>query len=258
LYPYPVGVMIDVREVSKAFGLNRVLDRVTVAVPAGRTTVLLGPSGGGKSTLLRVMNGLIKPDAGEVSFGGRPLHPSNARRIRHQMGYVVQDGGLFPHLTAAGNVSLLAGHLGWDGDRVRKRLTDLAALARLRADLLDRYPAELSGGQRQRVGLMRALMLDPPVLLLDEPLGALDPITRAQLQGDLRDIFRALNKTVVLVTHDLAEAAYFADDVVLLAGGRVEQRGPLRDLVRAPATPFVTEFVRAQREPLEALREAAA
>jgi osmoprotectant transport system ATP-binding protein len=247
-----------VREVSKAFGPNRVLDRVSVAVPAGRTTVLLGPSGGGKSTLLRVMNGLIEPDAGEVHFGGRPLTPSNARRVRHQMGYVVQDGGLFPHLTAAGNVSLLASHLGWDRDRIRARLKELADLTRLPADLLDRYPAELSGGQRQRVGLMRALMLDPAVLLMDEPLGALDPITRAQLQWDLRDIFRGLHKTVVLVTHDLAEAAFFADDVVLLADGRVEQRGPMRDLLRSPATAFVTEFVRAQREPLEALREAAA
>jgi osmoprotectant transport system ATP-binding protein len=258
LYPYPVGVMIDVRDVSKSFGPNQVLDRVTVEVPAGRTTVLLGPSGGGKSTLLRVMNGLILPDAGAVRFDGQSLTPANARQVRHRMGYVVQDGGLFPHLTAAGNVSLLASHLGWDRDRIRKRLGELASLARLPVELLERYPAELSGGQRQRVGLMRALMLDPPVLLMDEPLGALDPITRAQLQGDLRDIFRDLHKTVVLVTHDLAEAAFFADDVVLLAGGRVEQRGPMRDLIRAPATAFVSEFVRAQREPLEALREAAA
>jgi osmoprotectant transport system ATP-binding protein len=258
LYPYPVGVMIDVRDVSKAFGPHRVLDRVTVSVPAGRTTVLLGPSGGGKSTLLRVMNGLVLPDAGEVWFDGKPLAPANVREVRHRMGYVVQEGGLFPHLTAGGNVSLLARHLGWDRDRIRKRLGELADLARLPAELLDRYPAELSGGQRQRVGLVRALMLDPAVLLMDEPLGALDPITRAQLQGDLRDIFRDLHKTVVLVTHDLAEAAFFADDVVLLAAGRVEQRGPMRDLVRAPATVFVAEFVRAQRAPLEALREAAA
>lgn len=250
--------MIDVRDVSKAFGPNRVLDRVSVAVPAGRTTVLLGPSGGGKSTLLRVMNGLIQPDAGEVRFDGRLLSSTNARAARHQMGYVVQDGGLFPHLTAGGNVSLLARHLGWDRDRIRGRLTELADLARLPADLLDRYPAELSGGQRQRVGLMRALMLDPSVLLMDEPLGALDPITRAQLQGDLRDIFRGLHKTVVLVTHDLAEAAYFADHVVLLATGRVEQRGSMRDLVHSPATAFVSEFVQAQQAPLDVLREVAA
>ncbi|HEX3146639.1 MAG TPA: ATP-binding cassette domain-containing protein [Gemmataceae bacterium] len=250
--------MIDVRDVSKSFGPNRVLDHVTVAVPTGQTTVLLGPSGGGKSTLLRVMNGLIRPDGGEVRFGGQLLTSANARSVRHQMGYVVQDGGLFPHLTAAGNVSLLATHLGWERERIRNRLAELAKLTRFPADGLERYPAELSGGQRQRVGLMRALMLDPAVLLMDEPLGALDPITRAQLQGDLRDIFRDLHKTVVLVTHDLAEAAFFADEVLLLGGGRVEQRGSMRDLIRSPATPFVEEFVRAQREPLEALREAAA
>jgi osmoprotectant transport system ATP-binding protein len=250
--------MIDVRDVTKSFGSQRVLDRVSVAAPTWRTTVLLGPSGGGKSTLLRVMNGLIEPDVGEVRFGGGFLTPANSRMVRHQMGYVVQDGGLFPHLTAGGNVSLLATHLGWDGDRIGSRLKELADLVRLPVNLLTRYPTELSGGQRQRVGLMRALMLDPAVLLMDEPLGALDPITRAQLQVDLRDIFRNLHKTVVLVTHDLAEAAYFADDVVLLAGGRVEQHGALRELVHSPATPFVTEFVRAQREPLEALREAAA
>lgn len=250
--------MIDARRVSKSFGPNRVLDRVSVTVPAGRTTVLLGPSGGGKSTLLRVLNGLIHPDEGEVFFGEERLTPANVRRVRHQMGYVVQDGGLFPHLTAAGNVSVLARHLGWDRGRIRQRVGELADLARLPADALERYPAELSGGQRQRVGLMRALMLDPAVLLMDEPLGALDPITRSQLQADLRSIFRDLTKTVVLVTHDLAEAAYFADEVVLLAGGRVEQRGPMAELIRQPATVFAAEFVRAQREPLEALREAGA
>jgi osmoprotectant transport system ATP-binding protein len=250
--------MIEVREVTKSFGPAVVLDRVTATIADGRTTVLLGPSGGGKSTLLRVMNGLIQPESGDVQFNGHPVTVANSRRLRHQMGYVVQDGGLFPHLTAAGNVSLLAQHLGWDSTRIRDRLNALTDLARLPADALKRYPAELSGGQRQRVGLMRALMLDPPVLLMDEPLGALDPITRAQLQADLRAIFRDVHKTVVLVTHDLAEAAYFADDVVLLANGRIEQRGALRDLIQNPKTPFVTEFVRAQREPLDALREAAA
>ncbi|HKB03741.1 MAG TPA: ATP-binding cassette domain-containing protein [Gemmataceae bacterium] len=248
--------MIDVREVSKAFGPVRVLDRVSVTVAPGRTTVLLGPSGGGKSTLLRLMNGLVRPDAGEVLFEGKPLAPATVRSVRHRIGYVVQDGGLFPHLTASGNVSLLARYLGWDRVRVRDRLTALGELARLPADTLARYPAELSGGQRQRVALMRALMLDPAVLLLDEPLGALDPITRSQLQDDLRTIFRELNKTVVLVTHDLAEAAFFAEEVVLLASGRIEQMGSMRELVREPATPFVAEFVRAQREPLEALKEA--
>jgi osmoprotectant transport system ATP-binding protein len=246
--------MLEVVGVSKSFGSARVLDDVSLAPTAGRTTVLLGPSGCGKSTLLRILIGLIRPDAGAVRFDGAALTPGNVRAARHRMGYVVQDGGLFPHLTAAGNASLLARHLGWDSQRINERLRVLAALTRLPPDGMDRYPAELSGGQRQRVGLMRALMLDPAVLLMDEPLGALDPITRSELQADLRTIFRELNKTVVLVTHDLAEAAYFADEVVLMAEGRIAQRGSMRELVDRPATPFVTRFVQAQTEPLEALR----
>jgi osmoprotectant transport system ATP-binding protein len=250
--------MLEIIEVQKSFGAARVLDRVSLTVPAGRTTVLLGPSGGGKSTLLRLMIGLIRPDAGTVRFGGTPLTPQNIRQLRHRMGYVVQDGGLFPHLSAAANVTLMARLLGRPAGHIRDRLATLSELARLPAGLLDRFPAELSGGQRQRVSLMRALMLDPEVLLLDEPLGALDPITRADLQADLRGIFRDLGKTVVLVTHDLAEAAFFADDVVLLAGGRLVQRGSMRELVGQPATPFVAQFVAAQRAPLEALQEATA
>jgi osmoprotectant transport system ATP-binding protein len=247
--------MLNVLAVSKSFGGARVLVDVSLRVAPGRTTVLLGPSGCGKSTLLRLMLGLIRPDAGQVRFGETALTPGNVRQLRHQMGYVVQDGGLFPHLTAAGNVTLLGRHLGWPARRIGDRLAELRELARLPADSLDRYPAELSGGQRQRLGLMRALMLDPAVLLLDEPLGALDPITRADLQIDLRRIFRALHKTVVLVTHDLAEAAYFADTVVLLNEGRIAQQGSMRDLMERPATPFVAQFVQAQRSPLEALRE---
>jgi osmoprotectant transport system ATP-binding protein len=250
--------MLDVVAVAKSFGPARVLDDVTLHVPAGQTTVLIGPSGCGKSTLLRMMLGLIRPDSGVVRFGQTPLTPSNVRELRHQMGYVVQDGGLFPHLTAAGNVTLLARHLGWQRQRIDDRLARLRELARLPADALHRYPAELSGGQRQRVGLMRALMLDPAVLLLDEPLGALDPITRADLQGDLRQIFRELRKTVVLVTHDLAEAAFFGDEIVLLHEGHIAQQGPMRALMERPATPFVAQFIQAQRTPLEALREAVA
>jgi osmoprotectant transport system ATP-binding protein len=201
------------------------------------------------------MLGLVQPDAGEVRFGDVPLKSRNGRELRRQMGYVVQDGGLFPHLSAEGNVVLLARHIGWLPQKIRDRVEVLRELARLPADVLKRYPAEVSGGQRQRVGLMRALMLDPDVLLLDEPLGALDPITRSDLQGDLRSIFRALQKTVVLVTHDLAEAAFFGDEVVLLDQGRIAQRGTMHDLAARPATPFVARFIQAQRMPLEALRE---
>jgi osmoprotectant transport system ATP-binding protein len=239
--------MIELRGVSKSLGGREVLQPTDLAIAAGRTTVLLGPSGCGKSTMLRLMLGLLWPDAGSVLVESRPLAPSTVLGIRRRMGYVVQDGGLFPHLTAAANATLVARHLGWPRSRINARLTELSALARLPADFLNRYPAELSGGQRQRVGLIRALMLDPAVLLLDEPLGALDPLIRAELQTDLRDVFRALGKTVVLVTHDLAEAAYFADEVVLLRDGRVVQRGKPADLDRSPAEPFVTQFIKAQR-----------
>jgi osmoprotectant transport system ATP-binding protein len=248
--------MLELIHIQKSFGPTRVLDQVSLAIPPGRTTVLLGPSGSGKSTLLRLMIGLLRPDVGAVRIDGTPLTAANVRELRRRMGYVVQDGGLFPHLTAAANVTLMARQLRWDEPRIRDRLATLSELARLPLGMLERFPAELSGGQRQRVSLMRALMLDPDVLLLDEPLGALDPITRAELQADLRTIFRTLKKTVVLVTHDLAEAAFFADEIVLLAEGRIAQRGDLRDLVKRPATPFVTQFVQAQQAPLEALREA--
>ena len=164
---------------------------------------------------------------------------------------MVQEGALYPHLTATGNVALPAQALGWPADRITARAADLAALVGLERDRLDRYPAELSGGQRQRVGLMRALMLDPPILLLDEPLGALDPITRSELQGHLVELFRQLGKTVLLVTHDVREAFLFGAVITLLDRGRIVQQGSFRDLVQRPAEPFVAQFLRAQTPPPE-------
>lgn len=163
------------------------------------------------------------------------------------MGYVIQDGGLFPHLTAEGNVTLMARHLGRSGDDLHGRVAELAELSRFPAEGLSRFPVELSGGQRQRVGLMRALMLGPDVLLLDEPLGALDPLVRAALQEDLKEIFARLGQTVVLVTHDMGEAAYLADRIVLMREGRVVQEGTLEDFGKRPAEEFVTRFLNAQR-----------
>lgn len=234
---------------TKVYAGKPALGPVTLGVPAGRTTALIGPSGCGKSTLLRLLIGLVEPDAGTVTFDGTPVVAATARAVRLRTGYVIQDGGLFPHLTARGNVTLLARHLGWDRSRIEARVAELAELTRFPADGLDRHPRQLSGGQRQRVGLMRALMLDPAALLLDEPLGALDPLVRADLQTELRDIFRSLGKTVVLVTHDLGEATFFADRVVLLRDGRVVQEGSPADLWHRPADPFVTRFVQAQRGP---------
>ena len=240
--------MFTLSNVSKSYGGTVALAPTDMDIPNGRTVVLIGPSGCGKSTLLRLMNGLIAPDTGSVVFDGVAVTAESALTLRRRMGYVIQEGGLFPHMTAAGNVTLMARQTGWAAGTIAARLDELTALTRFPAEALDRYPAELSGGQRQRVGLMRALMLDPDALLLDEPLGALDPMVRYDLQTELREIFRGLGKTVVMVTHDLSEAAYFADEIVLMRDGGLEQRGTMDDLLSSPATPFVEKFVRAQRE----------
>jgi len=242
--------MFVLRNVEKAYAGQTVLGPLALELPAGRTTVLIGPSGCGKSTLLRLLIGLVEPDAGEISFAGKPVTPATVRTVRLRVGYVIQDGGLFPHLTARRNVTLMARYLRLDRSAIAARVDELADLTRFPPDGLERYPHQLSGGQRQRVGLMRALMLNPDALLLDEPLGALDPIVRADLQAELREIFRLLAKTVVLVTHDLAEAAFFADRVVLLRDGQVVQEGSPGDLWHRPTDAFVTQFVQAQRGPV--------
>jgi osmoprotectant transport system ATP-binding protein len=239
--------MISLDAVSKSFDGQRALVPITLSFEPGRTTVIIGPSGCGKTTLLRLLLGLTAPEAGSIVLDGLMLTPANAVTLRRRVGYVIQDGGLFPHLTVERNVTLMARYLGRGREEAARRCAELAALARIAPPLLARYPRELSGGQRQRVALMRALMLDPPVLLLDEPLGALDPMTRHALQADLKEIFARLRKTVVLVTHDMHEAAYFADEIVLMREGAVVQRGSLQDLLARPAEPFVTEFIRAQR-----------
>jgi osmoprotectant transport system ATP-binding protein len=238
--------------VSRSYAGVPAVHPLTLAVPLGKTTVLVGPSGSGKSTLLRMMVGLVRPDTGRVLFEGRLLTQASAPAERRRMGLVLQGGGLFPHLDVEGNASLVARYLGWDAPRIRARLGALLERVQLPEDVLGRYPAELSGGQRQRVSLLRALMLEPALVLLDEPLGALDPITRSELQEDLRATFRALGTTVVLVTHDLGEAAYLGDTLMLLRDGKVVQTGTAEDFVRRPADEFVQRFVRAQRAlPLE-------
>ena len=240
--------MLQLTNVSKRFGQTQVLEPTDLVVEPGRTTVLIGPSGCGKSTLLRMMIGLIATDTGFVRFGDAEVTPANGLTIRRRMGYVLQDGGLFPHLSAGDNVSLMARYLRTDTPQaIESRVRELAELTRFPVEALKRYPSQISGGQRQRVGIMRALMLEPQVVLLDEPMGALDPLIRFDLQEDLRRIFQTLKKTVVLVTHDLAEAGFFGDEVVLLGEGRIVQRGRLDDLVRSPANSFVKRFVSAQR-----------
>ncbi len=238
--------MVNLEGVEKRFGGRLVLAPTSLEVAAHTSLALLGPSGCGKSTLLRLILGLLTPDAGHLSVGGIPVTPATATAVRRQIGYVIQEGGLFPHLTAKDNVAMLARHLGWGPRRVADRLDELTILVRLEPSMLERYPTELSGGERQRVGLMRALMLDPPLLLLDEPMGALDPMVRARLQQDLKRIFAELEKTVIFVTHSLEEAAFLGDEVVLMREGRIVQRGTMHDLETA-ADPFTREFVAVQR-----------
>ena len=242
-----MSALVQLRGISKAFGTAAALNPTDLSFESGKTTVLIGPSGCGKSTMLRLIIGLLEPDGGTIQFDGAPIAPANIAQLRRRIGYVIQDGGLFPHLTARKNILLMAGHLKQPPAEMSRRLSELCTLTRFPETALDRYPLELSGGQRQRISLMRALALSPELLLLDEPLGALDPLVRAALQKDLKEIFARLKQTAVLVTHDLAEAAYLGHEIVLMNEGRVVQIGTLEDLRAKPASAFVTEFIDAQR-----------
>ena len=242
-----LSIMFQFQSVDKSFGALHVLDQISFSITAGQTTAIIGPSGCGKSTILRLMLGITYPDSGTVSFHSAPITPASVQSLRRKLGYVVQAGGLFPHLSATGNVSISAKLAGWDPQRIKNRITELAELVQLPSHCLTKYPQQLSGGQKQRVSMMRALMLDPEVLLLDEPMAALDPLMRFELQTDLKKIFRKLGKTVILVTHEMGEAAFFASQILLLRSGVIEQTGSVEDLVERPASPFVTQFITAQR-----------
>src|SRR5437763_9584325 len=242
-----MSALVRVVEVSKRYAGTAALHSTNLLIERSKTTVLIGPSGCGKSTLLRLIIRLIEPDSGHIDFDGEPINADNIDMLRRRIGYVIQEGGLFPHLTARANVLLMARHLKTSRSEMHTRLTELCELTRFSENLLERYPLELSGGQRQRVSLMRALMLSPELLLLDEPLGALDPLVRAALQKDLKEIFTRLRQTVLFVTHDLAEAIYFGDEIVLMNGGSIVQKGSVTDLREKPADPFVLEFINAQR-----------
>jgi osmoprotectant transport system ATP-binding protein len=238
---------VALSHITLAYGPTIVLQDLSLELAAGRTHCLLGPSGCGKSTLLRTLTGLAVPDQGEVSVLGRRVEPAAAtgqRAANRATGLMLQDGGLFPHLSVWDNAALPAVLAGWPLDRIDRRLTELEDLIGLAPELHDRYPRELSGGQRQRVALTRALVLDPPLLLLDEPLSALDPLSRAELQDEMKRLFSALGKTVVLVTHDISEALFLGDTVTLLDRGRVAQHGPTAVLARQPASDWARTFVR--------------
>lgn len=236
--------MYELDAVRVSFGGVEALAPTNLAIVEGETLVLLGPSGSGKSTLLRCLIGL-SPYDGALRFSGEPVR--DWRAVRRRLGYVIQEGGLFPHLSARGNVILAAREFGWDAARIAARVAELAELVGLDDEQLARFPGELSGGQRQRVAMMRALMLNPDVLLLDEPLSALDPVTRLRLAGELRDIFARLGMTVVMVTHSLREARFFGGRAVLMRDGRIVQQGAIGDLENAPVDGFVAEFLAAEQ-----------
>ena len=238
--------MLRFSGVSKTYGNITVVPPFDLTVESGEVVVLLGPSGCGKTTILRLVAGLVKPTQGRIVVDDLLLTEQTLPDVRRRLGYVIQEGGLFPHLTAAANVTLMSRHERWSRDRRDRRLAELAEMTRFPPDALTRYPIELSGGQRQRVSLMRALFLSPQLLLLDEPLGALDPMIRAGLQRDLKVVFERTGATVLLVTHDLVEASWFADRVCVLENGRIVQQGSFVSIVNEPANGFVREFVNAQ------------
>jgi osmoprotectant transport system ATP-binding protein len=239
--------MLVLEHISKGFDGRLVLSDVSVSVATGATHALIGSSGSGKTTLLRITLRLIDLDQGTVKIDDRPLSSFGPEAWADQIGYVPQDGGLFPHLTGQQNVALVPKLRRWKPQDIQARLAQLQQLVALESSVLQRYPHQMSGGQKQRVAIMRAAMMDPAVMLLDEPMAALDPLIRSTLQQELKAIFQRLGKTVLIVTHDLGEAAFLAEQITLLHAGKVMQSGTFRDLVRRPADAFVTAFIQAQR-----------
>jgi len=238
--------MLEFRGVSKTYDGTTAVDVLDLTIRAGEVAVLLGPSGCGKTTILRMVAGLVAPSTGHITVDSLLLSRQTIREVRRKLGYVIQDGGLFPHLRAVDNVTLMARHDGWAQKAIDDRLAELVEMTQFPQDGLDRFPNELSGGQCQRLSLMRALFLKPSILLLDEPLGALDPLIRAGLQRDLKDVFARTGATVLLVTHDLVEASRFADRVFVMQSGRIVQHGPFVDILEKPANDFVSDFVNSQ------------
>jgi osmoprotectant transport system ATP-binding protein len=238
--------MISMREVTKTFpgSSTPAVSSLSLDVGAGETVVLVGPSGCGKTTTMRMINRLVEPTSGTILVGGTDVAKQDVVELRRGIGYVIQSIGLMPHRTVAENIGTVPKLVGWDAARIRARVADLAEMLDLDGDLLSRYPNELSGGQRQRAGVARALAADPPVMLMDEPFGAVDPIVRERLQDQFLRIQAELRKTIVFVTHDVDEALKMADRIAILnRGGVVEQLASPAEILRAPANDFVARFV---------------
>ncbi len=243
----PAVRLVDVRKTFPG-AEGAAVERLSLDVPRGSVVALIGPSGCGKTTSLRMINRLIEPSAGRVEVEGRDTSTVDPIALRLGIGYVIQAVGLFPHRSIADNIAVVPRALGWDRARIASRVAELAELVGLEQDQLQRFPDELSGGQQQRVGVARALAADPPLLLMDEPFGAVDPVVRGRLQQELLALQARLHKTIVLVTHDLDEALLVADRVALLdRGGRLAQYAEPDRLLQEPAEPFVTEFLGADR-----------
>lgn len=247
--------MIRLEKLTKKFGAATAIENLSLDLSEGLVHVFIGPSGCGKSTLLRLIAGVIAPTSGRVFVGNNDIALLRPQLMAQNIGYVIQEGGLFPHLTVRGNLSIGPRKaLTDDVEQLDMRMNELLTTVQLSPDYLERYPSQLSGGQRQRIALMRALMHDPAFLLMDEPLGALDPLVRRDLQRRLKDIFKLLGKTVIFVTHDLQEAAMLGDKLYVMDAGQVIQSGTFEDLIQCPKNEFVRKFVMAQR-PSEELLE---
>ena len=235
--------MIHFHQVSKYFAGKRAVDNLTLQIAKGEFTVLIGTSGSGKSTTLKMINRLIEHDEGEIHFAGEEIRNYKPEDIRRRMGYAIQSIGLFPHWTVERNIGTVPQLLKWPQERIRQRVIELLELLHLDPEqFLHRYPHQLSGGQQQRVGVARALAADPEVLLMDEPFGALDPVTRSALQFEITRILQLSGRTIVLVTHDIDEALALADRIVLMDGGRVIQQGTPLEMLTQPANDFVRDF----------------
>ncbi len=238
--------MIRIEKVSKSFDGHVVVKDISLVFDPQKTHVVIGASGCGKSTLLKMMIGLIPPDEGSIKIE-IPENLESAPYQAQKIGYVVQNGGLFPHLTAKENISIMGSALGMPQEKIDARVDELGWLTSFTKKLLHSYPGDLSGGQLQRASLMRALFLDPPILLMDEPLGALDPILRSEIQGELKEIFLKLKKTVVLVTHDLPEASFLGDTITLLHNGEVEQSSARKEFFSRPKSDYAKKFIDSHR-----------
>ncbi|EHK0944351.1 ABC transporter ATP-binding protein [Citrobacter farmeri] len=234
--------MIEFSHVNKAFGEQKAVSDLNLHVKEGSFSVLIGTSGSGKSTTLKMINRLVEHDSGRIRFAGEEIRSLPVLELRRRMGYAIQSIGLFPHWTVAQNIATVPQLLKWPRRKIDERVEELMTLLGLEVGLRERYPHQLSGGQQQRVGVARALAADPQVLLMDEPFGALDPVTRGALQQEMTRIHRLLGRTIVLVTHDIDEALRLAEHLVLMDGGEVVQQGTPLAMLTAPANDFVQQF----------------